>query len=189
MSRLADVQALGYLPLQDHRSETDVDLEFRAAVFACRIESRDKFGRYIAQGHQGNLSGVGSTNPVKTVGDVLGGTFYQQEKDKRATGSWSFAMPAITTAASLLPDDDAPIKSVSPGQSAPPERVAKLLPVKGHDWSKDDRFKEIEVSVLKSAPPLPKGIPGVVLSATEERGQETLFLPSFSPLVSVSRGE
>ena len=193
MSRLSDVQALGYLPLQDHRDESEVDLEFRAALFGCRIESRDVFGRYIAQGHQGGLTGVGSTNPVKTVGDVLGGTFYEQEKDKRPVGAWSFAMPSILMEASPPGAPVGPPPSTGrgggggAGAGGPLFRMGKVLPIADQDYVDDDRFKEIEAAIQEQCTGLPKGIPGIVLSTTNEREQETLFLPTYQPLIAANK--
>ena len=83
MSRLADRQALGDLPLQDHRSEADVDVYLRAAVFACRIEARDEFGRYVAQGHQKGNTSAGSGSTEKTIGDIVCGHLWRNDPEER----------------------------------------------------------------------------------------------------------
>ena len=172
MSRLADRRDHGDLPLQDHRPASSVDVHLRAALFACRVENRDPFGRYIAQGHQQNNPYAPSTNPVKTIGDVLGGHLWENEPDKREIPAWTFAMPVVSKEHSAASSD---------------ARDAKFLPIKNEDWEEDDRFKEYEVSLAGGTQGIPKGAHGIVLAGTNERDQESLFFPSFTSLVAANR--
>lgn len=201
MSRLSDVQELGYLPLQDHRAESEVDLQFRAAVFACRVEARDEFGRYKAEGHQTELK-IGSNSGIKTIGDLIGGTFFEPEKDERVMGSWSFALPSILMEASPPGPpgsrgngDGSGGRKGGGGESGGGNgkgngggnsRMGKVLPIKDTDYADDDRYKEIEAAIQEKCTGLPKGIPGIVLSTTNEREQETLFLPTYQPLIAAN---
>lgn len=91
---LNDKRSLGSLPLQDHRK--DVDPELRNVLEAYRVESRDKFNRWRAQGH------AGSQSPERTVGDIQNAFHViQSPAGGRRMGSWSFAMTTKTKAKSL----------------------------------------------------------------------------------------
>lgn len=92
--RIGDRQNSPDLPLQDHRI---VPPHLRNVPRALRIEDRDAFGRYVVEGYGPPSETLkGSESPVKTVGDLQGGGYFEHEPAKgRGIGSWSFAMPCV----------------------------------------------------------------------------------------------
>ena len=177
--KILDRRALGGdLPLQDHRTTWDPFApQLRACVMAARVEDRDPFWNYVAQGHED------SDHAVKTVGDLLGGFHMQPAKGKRSTGAWSFAVPVITQEANKKPKEkkSAPLATVTlldvEATRERAKRKVKALPVRDTGWGGDDRFLELTPTVHPKSPNMPKGIPGLVVSGVMEREQHELLLP------------
>lgn len=186
---IQDRHSLGDLPFQDHRQEfTDFAPHLRACIVGCRVESRTIFSKYIAQGHEGSQSNV------KTMGDLQGGFHFKPKSSERATGSWSFALPVVTTEANKKPknkpSDDKKVtrtRDQVKAQAEKDRRKVKVRPVRNDIWEADERYLELQPVAHPEAPSFPKGTPGIVLSAMIEREQHELFLPSLgNALIAVN---
>ena len=184
--QINDRGGLHDLPLQDHRP--DVDPEARNVPRALRLEKREAAYpfRYVAEGH------VGSESTQRTVGDLQGGQFVPQAVgSERQIGSWSFALPAVTT------EDEPPLEApellttsaragtrtrpVGPSIVGPPPeetRLVKFRPVRVGSFEPDTRYATQEAHVPANVPRLRKGTTGVVLASMEERTQVLLFFPT-----------
>ncbi len=187
---ILDRQALGGdLPLQDHRgTHTEFAPHLRACISAARVESRDPFSNYVAQGHEG------SQHPVKTVGDLIGGMHIQNDPDLRQTGAWTFALPVVTQEASKKPKKEkkgGPLKTQTRKTQSQinkeERRPVRVLPVRDDLWDPDKRFLELTPFVHPLTPSMPKGTPGIVLSGMLESKQHELLFPSLgNALVAVN---
>lgn len=187
-----DIVAGGLWPLRDHDSDHEVGL--RRVRYACRIGGElnaspvgpgyDEFGTIIPETKRDG-------GEKDTVGDILGAVLWHPEKDR--IPGWAFAWPATITKPPKDGDDEEeqdPPKTTSkkPGKTKVKlKRPVKVRPIHHHDWSKDERFEELEVAYPEWASGLPKEWPGVVLAATHEDEQEALFLPAGgAPLLAVN---
>lgn len=195
----------GGWPLQ-HLEEAR-PLEGRHVRWAYRVESVDPVtDRVIAAGHSPPEDpDLMSVEPERTAGDVFGGFLVRKEDGKRPFPLWSFALPAVTTEASRdlrdrggkprttprttgtrvrqLPTPAGNGSQIGPGDAA--QRV-KIRPIGDEAFNPDDRFKEIDCALSPDQAPLPKGFPGIVLTAIDENVQKELFLPSgTAPLIAV----
>lgn len=186
----------GIIPLQDF--DKDQELNGRVVAYAFRVDHTAASGNVVAEGHSPpHLSGDElSSSPEPSAGDVLGGLLWRaQSKALRLIPGWSFAWPAVTTEASrdLRNEEERPERQAG-GTSVlrrgprldPADQRVKVRPVKNLAFAPDERFREIDAALDGDLPGLPKGYPGVLLTTTNERKQEELFLPAGgAPLVAV----
>lgn len=201
MTHVADIVRGGYWPLQDHDAEQE--LHGRVVRYAFRVERTAESGKVVAEGHSPPLARRGdevSASDQPSAGDVLGGFLWRaQSPAHRKTPAWSFAMPAVTTERSRDLRPQGPSLSFEntrtaqqPGGStrAPgsADQRVKVRPVKDPAFAADARFREIDAALDGDSPALPAGYPGLVVTTTNERQQEELFLPAGgAPLVAVDR--
>lgn len=178
---------LDKLVLQDHRDHvrggSELAPHLRAVPHATRVVARDPLtSALIEQGKPGDVKGGEPAQGDLGLGSVLWPT---ESDDKRRIPAWFLCAPAVTTEASR--DLRQPTPSEHDGEStrerpaADPDAAAqrvKVRPIGGADHSPDDRFRALDAAMGPSLAPVPKGWPGVVLSATLEGRQVELFLPA-----------
>lgn len=186
---------LDKLVLQDQRDHvaggSELVPHLRAVPHATRVVAREAMtGLLIEQGKAGDPTKGESAQGDLGLGSVL---WPAESKDKRGVPAWFFAAPAVTVEPSrdLRPptpveddgtttrDQGAPL----PGTVAKPRRAqaaqrVRVRPIGDVDHSPDTRFRAIDAALAPNASPLPRGWPGVMLSATRETEQLELFLPA-----------
>ena len=94
MSFVQSKRNSGYAPLQDHGThKKGYALWSRASIWAKRIvdirDETNRLGQWVYD--------------EQTVGDIIGGMFYNREIGKRDTGAWSYAFPGIITGGGSTP--------------------------------------------------------------------------------------
>ena len=192
MTRPVDKEDAGTWILRDHRE--DVEPGFRNVMFGCLLERRDAstLGRRVIEG----LSE--STSERKSAADIQGAFLIDTEDDKnRSVGSWSFAMPVLTTSASkkkasASDTGGTTVRRTGPGASAAraaSRRPVKFRPVYDRDWGEDDRYQETEAFLHPDSPDIAAGESAIVLAGMYEKSEELLLLPlGAGKLIAVNRG-
>lgn len=130
----------------------------------------------------------------ESVGEVRGSVFWPAKA--RGFGAWAGAWAAVTTEATgprALERAAKALKTITRAQADAEaegvprgDRRVKVRPVKDGEFAADERYDEVSASA-PAGDPLPKGSPGVVLLATDEREQVEIFLPTGFRLVAVHR--
>lgn len=128
-----------------------------------------------------------------SVGEVRGSLLWRATD--RGLHAWSVAWAAVTTGPTKrqeVPTRPGTVTrtQVDAGEGGPQVArgdTAKVRPARDGEFAADDRYDELEASVPPQGDALPKGTPGVVLLATDEREQVALFLPAGYRLVAVNR--
>jgi hypothetical protein len=189
--KIADLEKLGFLPLQHHEAQVDVDL--RAVPLAARYKGLDPYNR----------------QKLEDVGDLTGGLHWGLSalSQRGGLGAWSFAMPAVVVSTSQQPKPTGGTQTDATRTDATRTRTTTLangvtltgnfytldgtkprepgaapaggggvgvLPAADREWNPDRRFAEKQIGTDS----YPKGTRGVVLCAMKEGEQHELFLPS-----------
>ncbi len=196
---------------------TDFAPHLRACVMVGRIEKRTPFAKWIVQGHAGSEDPVktlgdliGALHLQKEDGERATGAWtfgvpgVLQEKSVRpgrreSEGQGTQARhrelaageagPGISGGSVPITADGTPVEQEGGGGEGTSDdgRKVKVRPVKNSTWEADGRLAELQPVVHTSAPSMPKGTPGLIVSATYEREQHALFLPSMgNTLIAVN---
>lgn len=166
MSKLSDYADLGFLPLQDHQSDSRIVLSRRKMVVAGRIvKEHDPSLESTPSGH---WTEIGKEDNKGTLGDLHPWLFWQtRNREKRGMGAWQSVFAGITEGASAA--GGGPTTGNDNGPSY-------VLPVRNGEWQADQRFKsKSATSYARGMQMIPRGVMSVVLPATEERQQFELI--------------
>lgn len=197
MHRIADQIDLGILPLRhEDYKEKGYDTQTRIGIMCASIRSLDddEDGR--------ERKNVGGDSDKDSLGDLLGGNEWQNEKTRKTAG-WSFAWPTTTI---QDPSANAPIPAPPSGEL--PERPSRgarkgggrvgrrggrtvgrrkptpaarvrcnginffSLPINDAKYKPDARFKTKSPNVAPGLPHPKTGDVGITLTAIEEGGAQ-----------------
>jgi len=187
----------GFLPLQAWRSTPPGDpwdIDKRPALIGMRMTGRldkdDQLGHWVYD--------------EATVGDVIGGQWWEQETDGRPIPMWRFATPVVlnTEGNPVLtgPMAESIEPSVGVNPSSGPSTYSGtgtvledqfMVPLWKEEYDPDDRFKTVEIEAPdpEKWPKFPKGWLGISLVADDETEQINYFLPTDSRLPAVHGGK
>lgn len=175
MSYIATIAEAGIVPLQDHRPLGGQGIPIRMVRYACRIVDRDPESRPIPE--------------ADSTGDVLGPTLWK--RSSRSISAWMYASPVIAVKPSYGAD-----VATGPGAETwapPPNALPAIGTPEGVSYQPDERFTEIQPkwavyagSWQRIQSKFPYGTVGVLLGATNEDSQKSIFLHADNRLVSAN---